>query len=472
MKRPPEWSPLARTRAFRGLALLGMIACAASCSDDSTAPQRSGVDAVEIRAPNDSLFYGRSMQMVAVALGDPAVVSRPEIRWQSSDTLAVTVNGEGLVTAVGLGSAVVSATVADRRAEYVVRAVPMRVAADGSLKMAAQEFYGNICGLTEAGHAACLVSSTYPDTIPRLELLPDALNHVFVSFGSGFDADCGLKADGSLWCTRLLRDYVLATRAEVGLTTQFHPVRTTHRFSSFGIGGRQSLCGISVQDNVVHCWGETLQGVLGRPFQTNVTLDSLVLPVVDAPPLARLSMNLSSSCGVDLAGRAICWGYGARGRGMRALPDTTVYPAVPVVGANTWHARVRDDAPPFVSVAGDDYFTCGLTAVGEAHCWGLNTDGQLGIGSTAATTAVERVATTLRFRALYAFVWGESQMCGVTTEDAIYCWGRVSEAAPRGALGPRRTLPVPVLPGLAVDALILNYRRHCAVTRAGGLVCW
>jgi hypothetical protein len=441
-----------------------------SCADETTAPAGSGVLAVEVRAPNDSLFFGRSMQLLAAAIGDAAVVARPTITWRSSDTLAVVVNGDGLVTAVGFGTATITATVADQQASYVVRAVPMHVAPNGTVVMASRSHLGRQCGLNAQGHAMCVIEPTAPDTIPRFALLPDATNHVFTSFSSGYESDCGMKADGSLWCTRTVSDFILATGAEFGATQVFRPVRTTLRFSAFGVGGHTHICAIGRDDGLVRCWGHSHLGVLGRPNVGN-DRDSVTAPVLDAPPLTTLSTNQQSACGVDAAGRAICWGSGARHKGMRSLVDTTIF-GPGNLAAQSWYARVRDDAPPFVAVETDDHVTCGLTAGGEAYCWGDNREGQLGIGSTTPSTAVERVETPVRFRALYAVWWDQSQMCGVSTDDALYCWGLVDPAPLGVALGTRRYAPVRLLPGVAVEGVMLGTNRRCAVTRAGGVLCW
>ena len=58
---------------------------------------------------------------------------------------------------------------------------------------------------------------------------------------------------------------------------------------------------------------------------------------------------------------------------------------------------------------------------GGVWCWGSNTWGQLGTGTTGgASTVPVRVATTLTFRAVSA---GFGVTCGLTVGGEIYCWG-------------------------------------------------
>jgi alpha-tubulin suppressor-like RCC1 family protein len=88
----------------------------------------------------------------------------------------------------------------------------------------------------------------------------------------------------------------------------------------------------------------------------------------------------------------------------------------------------------FKAVASGHLHNCGLTRDGVAFCWGANTDGELGDGSTRDAAAPQRVATDRRFISIAAggnlvvsprgdvATWGFS--CAVTVDGAIVlCWG-------------------------------------------------
>jgi alpha-tubulin suppressor-like RCC1 family protein len=68
--------------------------------------------------------------------------------------------------------------------------------------------------------------------------------------------------------------------------------------------------------------------------------------------------------------------------------------------------------------------SCGLEENGVAYCWGPNSNGEIGTepsGSTVRYNLPTAVSGGLRFTALAA---GQSSYCGMTTSEAVACWGR------------------------------------------------
>jgi len=56
----------------------------------------------------------------------------------------------------------------------------------------------------------------------------------------------------------------------------------------------------------------------------------------------------------------------------------------------------------------------------RAYCWGTNSTGELGDGTTHTRLTPFPVAGGLQFRELSA---DTNHTCGVTTGDMAYCWG-------------------------------------------------
>ena len=110
-------------------------------------------------------------------------------------------------------------------------------------------------------------------------------------------------------------------------------------------------------------------------------------------------------------GAAFCWGQNPHGELGDGTTEDRSTPT-PVLGDHT-----------FVSLTGGITHTCGITDDGAALCWGANNVGQIGDGSgnegEDRTEPVE-VAGDLTFTTLSA---GEEFSCGITDDDALFCWG-------------------------------------------------
>lgn len=131
--------------------------------------------------------------------------------------------------------------------------------------------------------------------------------------------------------------------------------------------------------------------------------------------------------------------------------------------------------PTPVAVAGGHTFTvvsvqssaCALTTTAAAYCWGPNTAGEVGDGTTDTTPAPVAVAGGLRFATVSV---GWSFTCGITTGGLAYCWG----AIPSGDFTVRRVspTPVPVPGGLNFTAISAGAYFACGVAIGGAAYCW
>lgn len=95
-----------------------------------------------------------------------------------------------------------------------------------------------------------------------------------------------------------------------------------------------------------------------------------------------------------------------------------------------------------VDVAAGGFTTCARATTGKLFCWGLNQEGQVGIGNTEAVQPFpQEVPFVAKLRQL---ALGFEHTCAVTADGALQCWG----GNDAGQLGigvlARRTRPIPV----------------------------
>jgi alpha-tubulin suppressor-like RCC1 family protein len=104
-----------------------------------------------------------------------------------------------------------------------------------------------------------------------------------------------------------------------------------------------------------------------------------------------------------------CWGVNSQGQ---FGDGTTISSSTPVAAANDLL---------FGSVAAGSSYTCGVTTQGIGYCWGTNFVGQLGIGSTASPITVPAEISGLLHMKSISVLYDHS--CGVTIDNVGYCWG-------------------------------------------------
>jgi alpha-tubulin suppressor-like RCC1 family protein len=139
-------------------------------------------------------------------------------------------------------------------------------------------------------------------------------------------------------------------------------------------------------------------------------------------------------------------------------------------GANDRGQRAGTGLGGFVALATGNFHSCGLSATGEATCWGANDGGQLGDGSRVDhRTSSTAVRTQIRFSALTA---GAAHTCGLAGGGVPFCWGFNQN----GQLGDNsRTdarFPKTVGGGITFSTLVAGWYHTCGLTTTGNAWCW
>ncbi|MFL5612495.1 MAG: Ig-like domain-containing protein [Gemmatimonadaceae bacterium] len=121
----------------------------------------------------------------------------------------------------------------------------------------------------------------------------------------------------------------------------------------------------------------------------------------------------------------------------------------------------------FASVSAGFTHSCGVTYDDTAYCWGDNSGGALGNGTTTNSATPVRVAGLSRFKSVIA---GFNHTCGVTRAGALYCWGggMSNLSLPLGS-GPT---PTRVGPGITFATVSVGQFYTCGVATDGTAYCW
>ena len=168
-----------------------------------------------------------------------------------------------------------------------------------------------------------------------------------------------------------------------------------------------------------YSWGDNRDGRLGTG---TLAPDELVPTAMVGPtgpePLQFLNIAAGSShgCGRVLSGAAYCWGddsYGQLGNG--ATADDSV--PTEVVGGYIFNG----------DLAAGSNSTCGYVRGGgddTIYCWGDNTRGKLGNGTTGgfSSVPVAVVEPAGGFAGVGSVSVGGNSACAIN-DDSVYCWG-------------------------------------------------
>ena len=113
--------------------------------------------------------------------------------------------------------------------------------------------------------------------------------------------------------------------------------------------------------------------------------------------------------------------------------------------------------------------TCGLTEAGDVYCWGLNTDGQLGDGSTTGASTPVKVGGLSAMTQVDA---GYAHTCARSEGGQVWCWGRNDAGQLGDGTSTSRSSPVLVTGLTAATQISAGGGHTCAVTLTGGVSCW
>lgn len=250
----------------------------------------------------------------------------------------------------------------------------------GGLQFAALSAGGlYTCGLTSVGAAFCW-GSNYAGAL-GIGVSSDTNAPTPVAGGVTFSMiatdkypntdplTCAIAVDSAAYCWGGNRLGELGDSSYGGSQATPQRVAGGFKFTSITVGEAHA-CALTAPGSA-YCWGSgDLLGNGGLVEYCGQTpCSTYPVQVAYVPSLTHLAAGLTHTCGVTAAGEAYCWGYGDVGQ----LGNVGInYSGLPILIVGGLH---------FSSLSSGRLHTCGVTTTGAAYCWGGNERGQLGDGS-------------------------------------------------------------------------------------------
>jgi alpha-tubulin suppressor-like RCC1 family protein len=281
-----------------------------------------------------------------------------------------------------------------------------------------------------------------------------------VAVGGGFACALGASGNASCWGSGPLGNGVLSGRSATPVAVQ----GGGHTFRALTAGVTHA-CALTVEGEA-YCWGS---GGLGRGAPSTSTTPQ---PVVGGLIFRKLDAGYQLTCGLTPAGRAYCWGVDGSGQlGNGTTSSSETYTPTPV----------QQGSLLFTDISVAQAHACALATDGRAYCWGDNTHGELGDGSVVNRSVPVAVSGGLTFASITtgAALYGSSLTCGLTAAGQAYCWGSNAsgELGNGTTSGFATTTPQLVQGGrtftsLAIGGNFLGLAHVCGLTSQGQAYCW
>lgn len=217
---------------------------------------------------------------------------------------------------------------------------------------------------------------------------------------------CARRSDGTLWCWGVNWD---GTVGDGTTEDRSSPVQV----AGLGTGVKQVSAGENhacacKSDGTVWCWGWNLQGAVGvpsmPPFKELVPVQVAALGAT----VVEVAAGAERTCARKSDGTLWCWGSDWLG-------DGAIHIRSPPVQVALLGSSVAEVSVGFTH-------TCARKTDGTLWCWGQNDHGAVGDGTTSDRSLPVQVASLGASVAQVSAT--DEDTCALTTDGAVWCWGR------------------------------------------------
>jgi hypothetical protein len=306
-----------------------------------------------------------------------------------------------------------------------------------------------------------------PEYVPEI-----SVDHQRPALSAGKYHACYLSKDGGVQCRGYNASGQLG-RGPEGSSLSILPLAPVHNLEqgvlTIAAGGSHT-CAL-LESGPVMCWGNGQFGQLGNGISKTVQNEPVEVTGL-AGPVVDITAGEYHTCALLKNGKIQCWGLNGAGQLGNGITREFLGRNVPV--------DVIGLPAPAQAIAAGTNHTCARLMNGTVWCWGNDEYGQLGDGTYVKSVAEKGKATPVQVAGLEnasLLAAGARHTCALAGKD-VFCWGDNSS----GQLGDGTTeaSPLPVqVTGLysGVYAITAGEKHTCALSpdqsvTVKGIQCW
>jgi alpha-tubulin suppressor-like RCC1 family protein len=233
--------------------------------------------------------------------------------------------------------------------------------------------------------------------------------------------------------------------------------------------GYQHVCAVNARDWLpsvpenVFCVGEGTFGLLGNGSFSDCAPAGCYQPYtspVSGVKAIAVSAGNGHTCALEAAGSVMCWGLNEFGQLGRSGPGSGLAERV---------AGITDAT----GISAGDGHTCARLSNGTVKCWGYNYWGQLGNGQSGPAYDVNRVPTLVSgLTDAVAVSAGGDITCARLASGGVKCWGHNSAGSLGNGTTTHSPIPVTVIGIADATSVTAGVLHACARLANGTVKCW
>jgi len=304
-------------------------------------------------------------------------------------------------------------------------------------------------------------------------------NDKIVKIDAGADYNCGILENGSVMCwgsNSLGRAGAGILQSGYAAGNQIVPALITGSLGAnrtavaISAGGQSTTCAL-LDNGSVACWGSGENGYLGN----GDTNDSYIPTLTGSFGAGRTAVAISTaqqhSCAILDNGSVACWGKGGYGQLGNGGTDDKYTPIL----TSSLHPDSNRTA---IALATGLWYTCAILDNGDVSCWGKGASGQLGNGGSSQQNSPTLTSSLGANRTAVAISAGNTHTCAILDNGSVSCWGynsygQLGDGTSGSAANKYTPTQTSSLGANRTAVALSSEASHtCAILDNGSVSCW